>query len=249
MNGSHLSVELKQAEQELKQLSKRAATFIAQFEVAQEKVEHWQQTISDIISEQNNRLQSQLVSIEQQSTALSEMMTDTGAARFRVAAEKSLQQGREHINAIDSLFQGQQKNFEIQQKKLDNTVSTHMQEMEKAENRVSRKIQNFLAQLNVEEMRELADTSRIAIEKTSADAILQSSRQLRWFNWKHFAFVITAIAFNTLVLTMYLNDEMPWETHQHASQERVAGKALMHAWPSLPEASKQKILLHTKKPS
>ena len=119
--------------------------------------------------------------------------------------------------------------------------------MKKAESRVAKKIQNFISQLNVEEMRELADTSRVAIEQTSTNAILQSGRLLRWFNWKHLAFVLTAVAFNTLILTMYINDEMPWETHQYAIQERLAGQALLKAWSSLPDESKHHILQHSKK--
>ena len=97
------------------------------------------------------------------------------------------------------------------------------------------------------EMRELADASRIAIEQTASDAILKNSKLLRGFNWKYFAFVLTAVAFNTLILTMYINDEMPWETHQHAIQERLAGQTLFKAWPTLPDETKQHILGYSKK--
>ncbi len=241
------SLEPISEEAQIKQLSKRTAMFIAQFEVAQEKVECWQNNVSQLILDQQQRLESQLASIETQSNAMAELMTDTGAARFRVTAEKSLQQGKQHIEAIDALFQEQQVNFEKQQSKLDSIVATHMSEMKKAESRVAKKIQNFISQLNVEEMRELADTSRVAIEQTSTNAILQSGRLLRWFNWKHLAFVLTAVAFNTLILTMYINDEMPWETHQYAIQERLAGQALLKAWSSLPDESKHHILQHSKK--
>lgn len=247
MQSKQEGIESVQQDVQLKQLSKRWAMLIAQSEVAQEKMERWQKEASELIDAQQVRLESQLAAINKQSNAMEAFMTDAGAARFRLAAEQSLQQGQQHIKAIEVLFQEQQSNFEKQQKKLDETVATHMSEMKNAESRVSKKIQNFLAELNVKEMRELADTSRIAIEQTSSDAILKSSKLLRGFNWKHFAFVITVVAFNTLILTMYINDEMPWETHQHAIQERLAGQTLLKAWPTLPDDAKQHILSYSKK--
>ncbi len=231
----------------LKRLSKRAGLFIAQFEVAQEKIEFWQQSASEWSLKQQQRVESQLAAIEKQSNAMAELMTDTGAALFRITAEKNLQQGKQHIEALDALFKNQQKNFESQQKKLDAIVGTHMSEMRSAESRVAKKIQNFVAQLNVEEMRELADTSRTAIEQTSAEAIFQSRKLLRRFHWKHITLVFTVMTFNTLLMGLYLSDEMPWEVHQHAAQERMAGQALLNSWPSLPEAIKHEILAHSKK--
>ena len=39
-----------------------------------------------------------------------------------------------------------------------------------------------------------------------------------------------------------MSNELPWEIHQHAINERQAGKVLMQAWPMLSEEEKTKIL-------
>lgn len=228
-------------------LSKRIGQVIAEFEVAQEKMVLLQTNTSILVEAQQQRLTEQLAAIERRSHDLAELMSDTGAARFRLATKMHVEQNSSHIDTLNTLFEKQQANFEVQQLKLDDIVNSHMNEMKKAEKRVAFKIQNFIERLNVEEMRELADTSRHMIEQSASNAIVQSQKTFQRFHWKNIALVVVIVMLNTVVMGLYLSDEMPWETHQHAMHERLAGQALLNAWPSLEKETKNNILSYSKK--
>ena len=143
MQSKHDWMDDVQEAAQLKLLSKRLAMFITQCEVTQEKMDHWRHEASELVADQQVRLEDHLAAMKKQSDAMEEFMSGIDAAQCRLAAEQSLQQGQQHIKAIEVLFQDQQRNFEKQQEKLDKTLATHMDEMRNAENRVSKKIQNF----------------------------------------------------------------------------------------------------------
>ena len=187
MNDSPLSHEKLAQENHIKHLSKRIGTLIAEFEVAQEKIDKSQGDASSLIELHQQKVMEQLAEIEKQSNSMAELMTETGAARFRIATEQQVMQNQQQLDKLDALFQSQQRNFEAQQHKLDNIISSHLLEMKKTEKRLACKIQNFIERLNVEEMREMADTARQAIEESSSSAIYQCRQFLLRFQWKNIA--------------------------------------------------------------
>lgn len=233
--------------EKLKQLLQKNGSFIAQFEIGQEKILRLQQQMNQYSANQQQQIEDQLNAVKQHTDALHELMTETGAARFRLVAEHNLQIGEQHLQQISHLCLKQQKQFEQQQKKLDELAEQHLNEIKQLELRVAQRIQNFLEQLNITEMRELADNARNSIENYAIDSVQQSKKLLRKFHWKNFLLILSLVVLNTLAMGLYISDEMPWEIHQHAVQERKAGQTLLNAWPTLEDETKHKILAHSTK--
>lgn len=232
--------------EQFKELLKRNGEFIAKLEIGQEKIEVSQKNMTEHARSQQQNLNDQLSAIEQQTNALHQLMTEAGAARFRIAAEENLRQGELHIEQLNKICSKQSKYFQQQQQQLESIAAKYMLELKKTESRIAKNMINFLKRLNVEEMRELADEARTSIEKSSANAISQSRQLLRRFRFKNIFFVLLIVFINSLVIGLYLNDEMPWEIHKHSMHERHAGQALQHAWSSLPDESKHIILAHSR---
>ena len=108
-------------------------------------------------------------------------------------------------------------------------------------------IDRYLAGFDVHHFRREASESSLHIEKIANSAVLKSTQLLRLFQWRAIAVVIITAALTAVGIGLYVNNEMPWEIHQHVVNEREAGKVLLRAWPGLTPQEKNKILdMHAK---
>ena len=83
----------------LKNVTRHVAEFIVNFEMAEKKVDEWER----MLYQQEERVKQQLQAIYDATDELRAIMTEAGAARWRLSAEQALNQGKEHIVVLKDL--------------------------------------------------------------------------------------------------------------------------------------------------
>lgn len=229
-------------QERFKELLRRTGEFIAYFEIAEGKMITWKNDIESSFSEHKVHVKTQLESIKVQCDAMNETMTEVGAARWRIAAESALSEGQQHLNELKTVCNQHIKQCQTQQVQLSQIAKNNLSEIKKAETLITAKINNVIKRLNLEEIRELAEHSRDLIEESAHTAVNQHQKLLKQFRLKTISLVFAVVMLTSAGMGLYLNDEMPWEIHKHAKQERMAGKALIHAWPGLTQDIKDKLI-------
>lgn len=235
------------ADDKLKELLRRTGEFIAYFEIAEGKMSVWKHDIEASFKVHEEQVQSQLASIKEHGESLNEIMTEAGAARWRIAAENSLKEGQDHLFKLEKLCQKQQDLYATQQRELQQIAHNNIEKIKKAENQIAAKINNLIKKINFEEVKAMTDQSRVAIEETTSQAVSQSRQLLKRFQLKTVALVFFSVAVTSLCMGLYISDEMPWEIHKHAMHERIAGQALLSAWPTLNQETKERIVSYSKR--
>jgi hypothetical protein len=158
-------------------------------------------------------------------------MTDAGAARWRLAAEKALKDGEEHLTNIrEATTEFVEKSKETFNK-LDHVTGKSMKGISEA-------IQLF----KVDDFQHVANDSVKLMKSTCNVAVRKVSDVIRWFHWRNLGMVLSVTLVVTMITGLYLNDEWPWETHKEVMQQRSLAEAVVSAWPHLDNTDQQEIL-------
>lgn len=228
--------------QRVKELLRHTGEFIAYFELVETKMIEWRNEIEEQAKNHQTHAQQELQTIRNELEALQEVLTHAGLARFRLAADNALQQGGEHLELLkhtsqDFLDKIAQKHLlfnELTEKslnKMDEHIANGIQRIEKA-----------LGQYDAKHFRLIAHESCDQVERVASKAVIQSTHLVNSFQWRVASITLITSLITVLTFALYMNNELPWETHRHAVNERHAGKVLMKAWPGLTEEEKNKIL-------
>lgn len=228
----------------IRELLRHAGEFIAYFELAETKMAEWRQDIEIQAQIQQQRAQQQLQQLHNELEALQEVLTQAGLARLRISAEQALKQGETHMALLQKTCQQLLKDSNHQQTELEKMVQQSLIRIEQHASLAITKIDSQLVEYDVQHFRRITNESCEHVEKAAQDAVIKSSHLLKTVQWRSAAFALLTTILTAFAIGLYVSNEMPWEIHQHAMNEREAGKALIKAWPTLSQQEKAKILSH-----
>lgn len=114
--------------------------------------------------------------------------------------------------------------------------------IDKASTQMVKNLNKTLTNLHPAELERLAEETSEEIKTFSSVAMRQMTQVLRWFNWKNLL-AVAVISFVVTIFTgLYIDDEWPWEAHKDAVNQRLAGKAVIHAWAQLNQTDQRRIM-------
>ena len=230
-----------------REIAKRMGDFIAQAEVFESHMSVWQKDIEHLIHANHALIQSQLDEIRETTDELRSVMTETGVARWRIAAEDSLKQGKQHIAALQSLCTTQLQAIEAQNEDFKKVAKTSFDRLDRASAYTIKNISEAISSFRISDFQRLTEQSCDIVAETSNSAISRLKETVKWFHWKNLGLAFTITLFASLTVGLYLNDEMPWEIHKNVVAQRSAGEAVLNAWSSLSQTDREQILKHAKK--
>ncbi len=209
----------------------KIAEFIALFESAEEKLKERENALEQRIVNNEHRLNEQLVKISSVFSEFQSVMTEVGAARWRIVAEKTLQQSEEHLKniryATDEFIRCSAESYERLNKATDYTVKG-----------LSKTIHSF-------RMEDFQRVTTMSIETVSNACVISLDKiknVISWFHWRNIALVFSITIVVTMITGLYINDEWPWQSHQKMMQQRQLALAVEAAWPQLSVLDQQEIL-------
>lgn len=234
-----------QQEQELlrvKELLRHTGEFIAYFELVETKMIEWRTEIEEQARSHQQHSQQELQNIRNELDALQEVLTHAGLARFRLAADKALQQGAEHLELLKHTSHDLLDKIALKHTAINDLIEKSLGRIDQHIEKGIQQIEQSLSQYDAKQFRLIAHESCDQVERVASKAVMQSSNLVNSFQWRVASVTLITSLITVLTFALYMNNELPWETHRHAVNERHAGKALMKAWPGLTEEEKNKIL-------
>ena len=231
----------------LREMVKRMAEFIAYFEIAESRTQEWQRTTLENIETHQTIIRAQLMEIRETVSDFESLMTEAGVARWRLSAENALQQGRDHVKALETASQQHLEKLSQHHELYETLAKKSFDRLDRASAYTIKNISDAVSTFRLTDFQKLAEQSIEVVEATSTQAISDLHKTGRRFHWKNSLLAAGIAMFATITIGLYLNDEFPWEAHQHVVTERHYGAALMNAWPALTENERQKIIQHSKK--
>jgi hypothetical protein len=109
-------------------------------------------------------------------------------------------------------------------------------------NQVIEKISHHLSHYDPQHIDRIVNDGCSKIEQSSLGALVKNKSLLKRVQWHSVALTVFTTMVTAFVISLYVSDEYPWETHRHAVNERGAGKVLISVWPKLNQQEKLRIL-------
>lgn len=217
--------------EQLQSVLRRLAEFTAMFEVADKKLREREDALEQRVVRSEKLIRNQLDALKSVMNSFQEIMTEAGAARWRLAAEKALAQGREQVSALGSM-----------QQEIKETLETSCARLDQAVTFAIKGVGDVVETVRISDFKQLAQTTSYRIEEVVSDCVRRFRRVAKWFHWKNLALVLAVTLVSAVIMGLYIDDEWPWQAHQQILQQRMAGQMLLQAWPHLSLIEKQDIL-------
>jgi hypothetical protein len=215
----------------LTDLLRRTREFIAYFELAETKMMAWRETIEHQSEVQQELAAHQLKQIHQEIQSFLAILTDTGLSSLKHTAEQT----ERHLHHLEQMADSIVHLGQNQQETLHHLAEVTLLKIEQHS-------VHLLNQQDPSHFKRIAHESYEQVEKVATHVIHKGNRLLRAFQWQSASIAVITTLIVSFVMSLYMSNEMPWEMHQHAREEREAGKALMSAWPRLSAEEQHKIM-------
>lgn len=220
---------LNNQDEQLRKLSRDLANFIALIEQSDQK---FSQRLGEIGNQTQGLrsevqtiildMKSSLQQIDEAMKAAEEMLTEVGAARWRIMAEETLRLGQNHVEALENALL---QFTELSEKNLNR--------LERLTFETEKRVSKVLSSL-VDEQNQILDDFRSQITRRF-DEIQRAGRDatefLRTFRTQHrieiFIMAMLSALITSFLMGLFINAEWPWESYHRAHMERQIGKSVM----------------------
>lgn len=222
----------------LKELLRHTGEFIAYFELAETKMIEWRQEIE----RQAHYLQTQMQTVQNELHSIHAVLAQIGIADFRITMEKAMGQNETNRHYLEQTCLQFNEHFKYQQEKLQQLTDECISRIEKKSADTAKAIHAQLSQYDGQQFHRIASESCDHVARAANNAVRKSSKLLSLVQFRFGLFAAFTTFVTAFVIVLYLSDELPWEMHHQAKNERQAGRVLLQAWPNLTKEEKSKIL-------
>lgn len=223
--------DLQEQQSALNDLPTQVTEFLVSARAAQENLRTREKILEQRLAASEHYIDTELSKIHGVINHFQELLDRAGARDWRVAAESLYKEGKQPIHGLQTTFDDIKKSVK--------EACTHV---DNASTQILKGLTKTLGTLNTNELEQLAEDSGQEI-KTVANAAIQQINEIgQWFSWKNLVFVLVLSVVVVLFMDLFIDDEWPWESHKNATKERVAGQALLQAWPQLSLSDQQRIM-------
>jgi|GEM_PF-6171409 len=196
--------------------------FIARYETIEQQLEGREEALQALLLKNESDIQSYLARIREMLDQYESVMSETGAARFRVNAETILKEGEAHLEQIKQVSTAIIENIK--------TESAALSEVAK---NAGRHFQETLKELHPEILKENAEKSYFLLEEMGTEVVKRVTKTFRGFFLKNLFSVGVVTLFVVAFFGQYINGEWPWDTHARVIQEREVGNDLLEQWATM----------------
>jgi hypothetical protein len=213
---------------QLPDLEQQVGELVAAYEITMEKLAQKEKALELHFQASDSFLNDQLEKMNLLIVELGEMITEAGAARWRLSAQDALRLGDLQLSTVKKLSE-----------ETKNLMNDSCARYEKAALAATKNLKEAIAQFKMEEYKTYTENCAEEVKKNSSVALQKITDIFSWFQWKNMALCLGFSIIAAVVIGLYIDDEWPWELHSKVVKERAAGQALMNAWPHLDPSDHQ----------
>lgn len=216
---------------QLRQVLHKMADFIALFEASEEKLVAREQALETKLSQSERIIHEQLTNIRGTLRDFQEIMSETGAARWRIAAESALKEGKEHLKTIQQTCAD-----------FNSLTKDTCERLDRAASYTVKNITHVVSSFSAEDFRRMTTDNSNQVMHTCTSAIKKINSVIAWFSLRNAALVFSITLVVSIVIGLYLDDEWPWESHSKIVEQRTLAQAVINSWSHLSQDDQQRIL-------
>lgn len=203
-------------------LIKQLAEFIALFETAADKIEQHDVVTGKRLASVEAQFNRQVESIKDNLVDFKDLLSETGIARWRIAAEQALKEGKDHLAQLQQASQV-----------LLGEIENGVERFEQMQKSTVVKINEATKMIGLNELRQATIQYSDSLRKHTHDIVDRLDRSTSWFFWQRMLAVAAVAVVASLTTSYIITSQAPWESSKMVATERQAGRVLLRAWPKL----------------
>lgn len=215
----------------LEELPVQITDFLVSARAAQEHLSARERILEQRMVSSEQFIDGELEKIQSVVTHFQNILRDAGAQQWRLATEAIHKEGKEQVQVLQHAL-GEVKN----------TLKNSCSHVETTSSQIVKGLSKTINALHTGELEQLAEDSAQQVKSIAKSAVHEMKEIGRWFHWRNIAMMSLLCLVVVLLTDLFVEDEWPWESHKNAVKERVAGQALIDAWPKLSITDQQRIM-------
>lgn len=206
-------------------------TFAVMAEAAYHSLQNWEKSLDTKLNAAEHLIDSRLHDIQATLQHFQETLQATQVQEWQKTVETIYIDERLHSQLLQETYNDIKKSMQQIASSYERTAA-----------QTTKKLTQTLHGLHAGELQQLADDSCEEVKTLAATIKQQVTQTIAWFNWKNFSIVFLLALLVSVVISLYIDDEWPWEAHKIVVKQRIAGQMLIAAWPQLNHNTQQQIM-------
>jgi len=210
--------------------SQQIADFVAKAEFDRQQMQKANDNVYQRLQEKSQEISQQLKSIASEAGHFKALMSRVGAAEFHRVTEKLLHEGKQEIETIQTLYH-----------QTHQAVAHQCEQMNKASMNTIKHVSQLLSSAKHSNMHKLTEDKTHELQDECKKNLSAVERTARSFHWKNLCMSVILSLVVATIVSLYIDDEWPWQSHEQVVKQRQAGKVLLNSWKTLSPADKEVI--------
>jgi hypothetical protein len=208
-------------------LSQKIADFIVKAEFNRSSHETNDSSISQHFQEKEREISNVVKTIAAEIHHFKSLMTRAGAIQWHDATKNLLEESKKEVQSIEATYLDASHTIEQQCEKLN---QSSMHTVKNVAQLVTLSKHNPLQKLSEEKSKEIRTSCETHLGKVE--------HTVRSFQWKNIAIAMFLSMVVSIIVSLYINDEWPWQAHDQVVKQREAGKILLDSWQQLSQSDR-----------
>ena len=196
-----------------------------------EHLEAWEKAIDNKLAVTEQTIDKQLMQIQMVISQFNRTLQSTTNQEWQQAASAVHTESKQQTLLMQETCNELKKATKEMHSRVERT--THQ---------ITKNLNNTMQGLRAGELQQLVEDSATEVKTFAATATTQLDKIVKWFHWKNLGLVFLLSLVVTILVSLYIDDEWPWETHKTVVKQRLAGQALLSVWPQLTQLDRQQIM-------
>ena len=212
-------------------LSQKIADFIVKTEFDRQTVLSKGPFIGDHFEKKNLEINKHLKAVTDEITHFRAIMTRAGAEQWQQLIENLSKNSRTEIRLLEKTYA---ETCQAINKECDhlNHLSMH----------TVKNVAQLLSQAKAFNLQHLTEKKSLELTRACEKKIDKIKQIINGFRWKNLLMAVILSLIVAVIVSLYINDEWPWQAHEEVIKQREAGEVLLNSWKYLSSADKELIL-------
>jgi|GEM_PF-3942856 len=194
-------------------------------------LEAWEKAIDAKLTAAEQSIDKQLMQIQILISQFNRTLQSTNNQEWQRAANSIHAESKQQTMMMQEAY--------VDLKKATKEIHTRV---ERTTHQITKSLNNTMQGLHAGELQQLVEDSAADVKNFATATTAQVEQIVKWFHWKNLGVVFLLSLVVTLLVSLYIDDEWPWEAHKTVVKQRLAGQAVLTAWPQLTRLDRQLIM-------
>lgn len=214
-----------------KEILQQMADFIAKTELEHSRSSATQDIFSIQLSAKKRELDQKLHELSTEVKQLRTLLSRSGINEWRQESEQLAQKGQQELRALEETI-----------KDIKSHVVRGSEQLNRSTMNTVKTVAKLVTSFRGNDLKRITERNSVDLHHVAEENLQYVDKALHRFHWRNLGMALVVALVVSFVMSVYIDNALPWQMHREVAKEREAGQALVSAWPKLSHAAQATII-------